>query len=163
VADASGAGSPAQAGAARVAEAVVGRRSSKPSEETRAERAAKLNDIAIRVAFVVFLICLWHGAHYVLVTSTEKWSGALFPSPRQVVVWLWDGFGLSYFTGTYQKVPGQPAPGSFVEAFLQKDYARAIGASLYRLVVGYLIAVAIGFPLGLLVARFSLARKPLAG
>jgi NitT/TauT family transport system permease protein len=46
-----------------------------------------------------------------------------------------------------------------MQAIMQKEYVRAIGASLYRLVVGYSIAVAIGFPLGLLVARFSLAEK----
>ncbi|MDF2441739.1 MAG: sulfonate transport system permease protein [Abditibacteriota bacterium] len=127
--------------------------------EKAAARRAFWSDVAIRAAFVAFLVLLWHTAHYVLVTRTQSWSGALFPAPSQVGRWLWDGFGLSYFTGNYDKVPGHELPQSFLEAIMQKDYVRSIGASIYRLVWGYAIAVVIGFPLGLLVARFSLAEK----
>ena len=127
--------------------------------EKIAARRAFWSDVAIRAAFVAFLVLVWHVAHYVLVIKMEAWSKALFPSPTQVALWLWDGFGLSYFTNTYDKVPGQPAPQSFFEAIWQKEYLRSIGASIYRLVWGYVIAVVIGFPLGLLVARFALAEK----
>lgn len=145
---------------ASVAESVTGRPPRRaPSAEQRAERRAKIGDVAIRVAFLAFLVGLWHAMHYVLVTRLDAWSGSLFPAPRQVFEWLWDGFGLSYLTGTYFKVPGQDAPHSLWQAVMQKEYVRAIGSSLYRLVLGYSIAVAIGFPLGLLVARFALAEK----
>ena len=148
------------AGAASVANAVTGRPlNAAANREDQAARRLQWGDVAIQVAFVVFLIGAWHVAHYFLVTRSGAWSGALFPSPRQVFDWLWDGFGLSYFTHSYLKVPGQDAPHSFWQAALQKEYPRAIGASLLRLVIGYSIAVSIGFPLGLLVARFSLAEK----
>jgi len=154
----------ASEGAASVANAVTGHPVAKaaakvPLAEARVLRRARLGDIAIRVAFLAFLGGAWHLAHYILVTRLDAWSGALFPSPRQVFEWLWDGFGLSYLTHDYLKVPGQHAPHSLWQAMAQKEYARAIGASLYRLVVGYSIAVSIGFPLGLLVARFELAEK----
>ncbi len=157
--DAASVSSAAQ-GAASVANAVTGHPlKAAVSREDRAARQLQLNDVAIRIAFVVFLIGAWHLAHYFLVTRSGAWSGALFPSPRQVFDWLWDGFGFSYLTHSYLKVPGQDAPHSFWQAVMQKEYARAIGTSLWRLIVGYSIAVAIGFPLGLLVARFSLAEK----
>lgn len=127
--------------------------------EKLAARRAFWSDVAIRAAFVAFLILVWHVTHYFLVTKSEAWSGALFPSPSEVGHWLWDGFGLSYFTGSYDRVPGQEMPQSFWEAIWQKDYLRSIGTSIYRLVWGYTIAVTIGFPLGLLVARFNLAEK----
>jgi NitT/TauT family transport system permease protein len=131
-------------------------------DEQAALRRARRADMAIRVAFVLFLLALWHSVHYVLVTRTQSWSGALFPSPRQVFDWVWDGFGLSYLPGDgvdYVRVPGREAPTSLMDAIRQKPYVNAIGSSLGRLLVGYAIAVSIGFPLGLLVARFSLAEK----
>jgi NitT/TauT family transport system permease protein len=131
----------------------------KPISAKNATRMSKLGDMALRAAFVAFLIGLWHVAHYILVTRTQAWSGALFPAPAQVGYWLWDGFGLSYLTNNYSPVPGTKAPVSLWQAITQKDYIYAIGASIYRLVWGYCIAVAIGFPLGLLVARFVLAEK----
>jgi NitT/TauT family transport system permease protein len=132
----------------------------KPISPKAAARRTLWGDVAIRVGFVIFLIAFWHLAHYVLVTKTDKWSGALFPSPSEVALWLWDGFGLSYFTPEhYIPVPGAPKPQTFWQALMQKDYLQAIGASIYRLVWGYTIAVVIGFPLGLLVARFSLMEK----
>ncbi len=146
--------------AANVAATISPARDSKsPEQDTQRERRAKWNDTLIRIAFVAFLIALWHGAHYVLVTRLDAWSGALFPSPGQVLGWLWDGFGFSYLTHNYIPVPGARAPQSLGEAIMQKDYLRAIGSSLGRLLVGYGIAVTIGFPLGLLVARFAWAEK----
>lgn len=121
---------------------------------------ASASDVGIKIAFVCFLLALWFGAHYYLVIKSERWSPALFPSPQQVAAWLWnEGFGLSYFTGTYDPPPGARQPSSYLEVLKQVDYPLAIWASILRLMEGYIIAVIIGFPLGLLVARFTLAEK----
>jgi NitT/TauT family transport system permease protein len=118
------------------------------------------NDVLIRAAFVLFLLALWQALYWLMVVRPADASrGALFPSPLQMAQWLWDGFGLSYFAGTYKPPPGAPMPGSFWEVLGQVDYPRAILLSIWRLLQGYFIAVAIGFPLGLLVARFSLVAK----
>ena len=130
--------------------------------ERRASQRALLADFAIRLAFVVFLAALWQGAHYLLVTRPENVSrGALFPSPMQVLGWIWDGFGFSYLVGQFQPAPRTPMPHSFLEAFGRSNYPVAIFASIWRLMEGYIISVAIGFPLGLLVARSALVDKTL--
>ena len=119
-------------------------------------------DVALRAAFIGLLLVLWQVAHYFMVTRTGDASrGALFPSPLQVGGWIWDGFGLSYFFGGYRPPPGFEAPRSFAEALKQVDYPKNIGASLVRLLQGYAIATAIGFPLGLLVARSAIVEKTL--
>jgi len=127
--------------------------------ERQGERRALMADVALRTVFILLLVALWQGAHYFLVTRSELWSGALFPSPGQVAEWLLDGFGLSYLTGQYQPPPGEPMPQSFWQAFRQADYPPAIGASIFRLIQGYIIATLIGFPVGLLVARSALVEK----
>ena len=116
-------------------------------------------DFFTRLLFVLFLLGLWQGAHYYLVVKTETWSGALFRSPLEVGAWLWNGFGLSYFTGNYEPLPGDPAPQTFWEAFRGSSYPPAVLGSLKRLMIGYGIAVAVGFPLGLAVARWRLVDK----
>ncbi len=117
-------------------------------------------DLVVRVAFVALLLAVWQAAHYFLVTAPHDASrGALFPSPGQVGKWIWDGFGLSYFTGGYQPPPGHEMPHSFREVLSQVDYPKSIWASIVRLVQGYIIATLIGFPLGLLVARSALFEK----
>jgi NitT/TauT family transport system permease protein len=70
-----------------------------------------------------------------------------------------DGFALSYFTGGYTPPPGEEMPQSFLEALKLAAYPAAIWSSIWRLLQGYFIAVVVGFPLGLLVARFALAEK----
>ncbi len=119
-------------------------------------------DVALRSAFIALLLLMWQLAHYMLVTRTGDVSrGALFPSPVQVGQWIWNGFGLSYLSGGYQPPSGSEMPQSFVEALKQADYPKNIGASLVRLIQGYAIATAIGFPIGLLVARSALVEKTL--
>lgn len=125
----------------------------------RLRARAAWGDVALRAGFLLLLLALWQGAHWWLVTRTGAWNGVLFPAPRQVAEWIWDGFGLSYFTGSYQPPPGETMPRNFWEALRQVDYPRAIGLSIFRLLEGYLIATAIGFPLGLAVARFALIEK----
>ena len=126
----------------------------------RQSRKMFWSDLALRIAFVFFLIALWQAAHYFLVTMPKDASrGALFPSPVQVGQWTWDGFGLSYFTGNYQPPPREPMPSSFLGALQQASYPAAIVASIWRLLQGYFIATIIGFPTGLLVARSALAEK----
>ncbi len=116
-------------------------------------------DFVTRALFVIVLMLLWQGAHWYFVTKTERWSPALFRSPVEVGLWLWNGFGLSYLTHSFQSAPGVKAPQSLWEAVQQASYPSAILASMKRLIYGYGIAVAVGFPLGLLVARFRLADK----
>jgi ABC-type phosphate/phosphonate transport system permease subunit len=125
----------------------------------RRERQQRWKDVLIRVLFVAFLVGLWQVAHAILVTRLDWWSPALFRSPMEVVRWMLDGFALSYFTGGYIPPPGEPMPQTFWEAVKQAPYPPAIWASIWRLLQGYFIAVAIGFPLGLLVARFASRRK----
>lgn len=122
-------------------------------------RRQKIGDFFIRLAFVLLLLALWHVLHGYFVEKTGIWSGALFPSPRQVGEWLWQGTGLAYLSGNYQAPPGFPDPKSFVEALKIADYGPAVGASLWRLIKGYCVAVAIGLPIGLLAARFALVDK----
>ena len=128
-------------------------------EEKRRTRRARWGDGAIRTVFVLFLLGLWQLLHFLLVERSGAWSPALFRSPMEVARWMWDGFGLSYLRGEYVPPPGAEMPTSFWEAFRQSPYPPAIVASIGRLLEGYAIAVAIGFPLGLLVARFALAEK----
>jgi NitT/TauT family transport system permease protein len=125
----------------------------------RRERRQRWKDVLIRTVFVTLLVGVWQVAHAILVTRLDLWSPALFRSPMEVARWMLDGFALSYFIGDYQPLPGQPMPQSFWEAFKQAPYPPAIWASIWRLLQGYFVAVAIGFPLGLLVARFALAEK----
>ena len=123
-------------------------------------RRALWGDVALRIGFIILLIGCWQLTHYVTVTLPDDRSrGALFPAPLQVADWLWDGFGLSYLTNSYHPVPGRPLPANLWQAILQKDYIPAIGASIFRLLEGYLIATAIGFPIGLMVARSPLVEK----
>lgn len=129
--------------------------------KARAARWTFWRDVLLRGLFVLALIGLWHGLHYYFVTVKDAWSGALFPSPRQVAEWIWQGFGLTYWRGNYEPPPGEVMPKDFWEVIKQVDYFRAIGLSLWRLIQGYVISVIIGFPLGLLVARSWLADKTL--
>lgn len=127
--------------------------------ERRAVTRQRIADFFIRVVFVLFLLVLWQMLHAHFVEKTGAWSGALFPSPRQVGEWLWQGTGLAYLNGSYEPPPGYPEPKSFVEAIKISDYGPAVLYSIWRLFKGYFIAVALGLPLGLFVARFVLADK----
>lgn len=134
-------------------------RNNTSSTRKRARKPFAWGDFFTRVLFVIFLLALWQGAHYYLVVKAETWSGALFRSPLEVGRWLWNGFGLSYLTGNYEPLPGDPMPKTFWEAFKNSSYPPAVLGSLKRLMIGYVIAVAIGFPLGLAVARWRLVDK----
>jgi NitT/TauT family transport system permease protein len=127
-------------------------------QKRRARREQRRN-ILIRSVFIALLIAVWQAAHYILVKRLDYWSPAMFKSPLQVATWLWDGFGLSYFTGDFYVPVNEKPPGSFLEAFRRAAYPSAIVLSIWRLLQGYFIAVAIGFPLGLLVARYSLMER----
>lgn len=73
--------------------------------EKRAATRQKIADFFIRFVFVLFLLGLWQILHAHFVVKTEAWSGALFPSPKQVGEWLWQGTGLSYLNGGYEPPP----------------------------------------------------------
>jgi len=133
---------------------------SRPQDANRAsKRRAFWGDFAVRAGFVLLLLLLWHGLHWYLVTKTGRWSSALFRSPKEVGLWLWNGFGLSYLTHSFVPAPGDSMPHSLWQAIRQASYPPAILGSMRRLLEGYAIAVAIGFPLGLVVARWKLAEK----
>ncbi|HVF11131.1 MAG TPA: ABC transporter permease subunit [Abditibacteriaceae bacterium] len=130
--------------------------------EKRAARRVFWSDLAIRTVFVLLLLGLWQWFHYILVIRPADASiGALFPSPPQVGEWLWQGFGLPWFTGDYKPPPGLPKPHNFWEVLQQVEFPKAILASISRLMEGYIIAVVIGIPLGLLVAQSALMNKTL--
>lgn len=76
----------------------------------------------VAISFFAALAALWQVA-----VMTGGWSPVLLPSPVDVARYLWDGF----------------LDGSLIEA---------IGVTVSRLFVGYVIGVAIGLPLGLLTA-----------
>jgi NitT/TauT family transport system permease protein len=123
---------------------------------------AALQDFVLRAVFIVLLLALWQALHYFLVTRTSDTArGDLFPSLAQVGEKLWNGFALSFLTGNYQPPPGAPMPDNFWQALLQADYPTGALISLRRLIQGYFIALAIGFPCGLILARSSLAEKTL--
>ena len=128
---------------------------------TPAGRPAWTGDLMVRALFLLFLLGVWQLAHYVLVTRTDLWSGALFPSPARVGRWVWEGFGLSYLTGDYRPLPGQPRATSFWQAFTQAEYPGAILVTMGRLVQGYLMALVAGIPLGIVIARSRLAERTL--
>jgi NitT/TauT family transport system permease protein len=126
------------------------------------ESRAAWGDFLLRAGFIALLVALWQAAHYFLVTVPNDLSrGALFPSPLQVAQYIWHGFALDYFTGNYAPPPQMAMPQNYGEALMQADYPRNIGASIWRLLQGYVIATAIGFPLGLLVARSATVDKTL--
>ena len=128
--------------------------------EKRAARRVFWNDLAIRAVFVLLLVAFWQYLHYVMVTRSGDVSlGSLFPSPLQVGQWLWNGFGFSYLFGHYQVPPNAEPPQNFWEVLQQVEYPAAILASLGRLLQGYIIAVVIGIPVGLLVAKSALLNK----
>lgn len=134
----------------------------KRSAAARLKKSSRVawGDVALRVAFIFLLLALWQAVHYFTVTRTGDLSrGALFPSPLQVGESLWDGFGLSYLTHAYTPPPGEKMPSSLLGALKQARYPTAIWLSIGRLLQGYFIATAIGFPLGLLVARSWLMEK----
>jgi NitT/TauT family transport system permease protein len=127
--------------------------------EKRAALRQWLKDILIRFVFVLFLLALWQALHIHFVEKTGAWSGALFPAPKQVGEWLWQGTGLSYLSGDFTPPPGVAMPKSLTEAIKVSDYGPAVAVSIVRLFKGYLVAVVLGLPIGLFVARFSWADK----
>lgn len=80
----------------------------------------------ISLYFYLFLIALWQ-----LAVFSGKWSPLLLPSPLDVLHYFKHGI----------------ADGSLLEASAN---------TLYRLVLGYLVGVALGIPLGMLNARFQI-------
>src|SRR3954464_8674979 len=69
--------------------------------------------------FVAALILLWQAA-----TMSGRWSPVLLPPPRDVALYLWDAV----------------RDGTLMDA---------AGVTMRRLLIGYVIGVAIGLPLGL--------------
>ncbi len=105
------------------------------------ERGASINNdfwqtLAIRITFLAVLIVFWQFIFFYISRRADPALAVLFPSPWQVWQSLVNGFSSG-----------------------GNNYPGAIGVSLWRLVRGYFIAIALGFPLGLAVARWKLARQ----
>jgi NitT/TauT family transport system permease protein len=83
--------------------------------------------LLLAAAFFAFLVLLWEAAY-----RAKIWSPVLLPSPRQVVSYL----------------EGAAADGTLFKATV---------ITMRRLLVGYLIGLVMGLPLGLLTARWKLA------
>jgi NitT/TauT family transport system permease protein len=93
--------------------------------------------LAVRAAFILLLIILWQIVYVIFANNATPKTTVLFPSPLQV--------GSSLIAGFRSTGDG--------------NYFHAIAVSLWRLVKGYCIAILIGFPLGLAVARWKLAKQ----
>lgn len=131
----------------------------KPESSPARESGSKGSDWLLRGAFLLFLLALWQGAHWWMVVRTEIWLPSAFRSPAEVAMWLFRGFGLDYFTPGYAPPPNTEMPRNFLQAFWNAPYPPAIWLSTLRLGGSYLLALCLGFPLGLLVARYTLAEK----
>jgi NitT/TauT family transport system permease protein len=103
------------------------------------------------IAFFVTFLCLWQ-----LAVSLRVWSPMLIPPP------LWSVYVTAdpEFRGAkpIQSVIGYLNPfrqeeGS--DALFGSSLLSASGVTLYRLLSGYLLGIALGLPLGLLTARFQ--------
>lgn len=75
-------------------------------------------------AWIVFIV-LWHTA-----ATSGIASDRLFPSPRQVLIALFD-------------------------LLLQQDFLSDIGSSVRRIIISFILAIAIALPLGLLMGAFN--------
>ncbi|MES2570789.1 MAG: ABC transporter permease [Verrucomicrobiota bacterium] len=80
---------------------------------------------ATALFFFAMVIVLWH-----VLASSGRWSPVLFPSPLQVWQYL-------------------------VGAVEDRTLFEALGVTTRRLLIGYIIGVVAGVPLGLLTARFQ--------
>lgn len=99
----------------------------KKVEEERVNniKAKKIKNFLLKVIFFGFLILIWH-----IFASLESLSSFLFPKPQDVLLTLWQGI-------------------------IDKTFILAINASLKRLIIGYLISIIIGLPLGLCLGRIN--------
>jgi len=95
------------------------------------------NTLAIRAGFLIVILIVWQFSYVFITGHADPKVAALFPSPQQVWDSLVNGFARSG----------------------DSNYSNAIAVSLWRLVRGYLIAIVLGFPLGLAVARWKLAKQ----
>ncbi len=110
-------------------------RSAKPSGLRRAMTAA---------LFFAALIALWH-----FLVKAGVWSAVILPPPEAVGRFLLDSSGLSKALGwSYNPDVSGVLPG-------------ALWITTKRLLVGYLVGVVIGIPLGLVTARFQWAADTL--
>lgn len=85
----------------------------------------RLKSFLTKIVFFGILILLWH-----ILTSVESWSNFLFPQPKEVFLTLWQGI-------------------------IDKTFIYAIYSSIKRLIIGYLISIIIGLPLGLCLGRIN--------
>lgn len=92
--------------------------------------------LTVRVLFILLLLVIWQVVYVIYAGNSPK-TAVLFPSPLQV--------GNSLIAGFRNTGNG--------------NYFHAIMVSLWRLMKGYCIAILIGFPLGLAVARWKLAKQ----
>lgn len=88
-------------------------------------KAKKLKNLLLRIVFFSALIILWH-----TLASLESLSNFLFPKPKDVLITLWHGLK-------------------------DKTFIYAIYVSMKRLIIGFLVSLIIGLPLGLCLGRIG--------
>ncbi|MCX7770122.1 MAG: ABC transporter permease [Proteobacteria bacterium] len=88
-------------------------------------RTQRFKSVALKLLFYGFLVLIWH-----LFANLETLKHFLFPTPLEVLVTLWNGIS-------------------------DKSFVYAIYASMKRLLIGYLISLIIGLPLGLCLGRIK--------
>ncbi|MDA8233595.1 MAG: ABC transporter permease [Clostridia bacterium] len=88
-----------------------------------------LRSILVKAVFYILLLVLWEG-----LVRIEVWPRHLFPSPLDVLQ-------------------------SLITGFADKSIPIAVGASMERIGIGYLLSLAVGIPLGILIARVKVLHE----
>jgi len=94
-------------------------------------KRAGTRSIINKIWFYILLLLVWEG-----LVRVEVWPRHLFPSPFDVFQTL-------------------------VAGFTDSSFPIAIGASMKRILIGYLISMAIGIPLGILIGRVKIIEETL--
>jgi NitT/TauT family transport system permease protein len=117
-----------------------------------------------RLLIWVAILALWEGAYRVIhAISPRTWQPWNFPAPSHVLdaqlalLNLHTGFGNPVATPGWplQHVEGQPHAGNWVHSVLTSQLVIANLVSLARLLAGFVISIAIGGAIGLLMWRWK--------
>jgi len=94
-------------------------------ERENSQKIRKIRVLILKIVFFGVIIGFWH-----ILASLDSFSNVLFPKPLDVLETLWNGI-------------------------LDKSLIYATYASMKRLMIGYIISLIIGLPLGLGLGRIS--------
>lgn len=99
-----------------------------------------VRNILSRIGFIIIVIALWQLVYFIGVDVLEIWKSYTVPSPLGVWERMIDTFSFDY-TGM--------------------SIYSAVGASLLRAFIGFLVSMVIGAVLGFLISRFKYLQKNL--